>query len=194
MYARVTTFHGIPDRFEQGVRALGDAASELHTQQGFAEGVLLIDREASTGMAITIWENEGVMNDSSAFAQTIFARAKDALSGQPERQTYEVLEHRHGQGKKYARASSGNVSSEMLDSGNATAASIIEAASKQPGFTGFLLLGDRSRGRLLGISFWDSEAHMTASEHGYYSHEMEKSRDNWQDGWTKNIYEVAAEV
>lgn len=74
--------------------------------------------------------------------------------------------------------------------------SIIDAASRQPGYCGFLVLGNRETREVLGMSFWDSAAHLELSEsgHGYYQQEMERSRDQWAGGWQRDIYDVAVEL
>ena len=42
--------------------------------------------------------------------------------------------------------------------------SVLPALREQDGWKGFTVLADRSSGRMLGISFWESEEAMTASE------------------------------
>lgn len=53
--------------------------------------------------------------------------------------------------------------------------SFVPAAREQGGYRGFLLLTDRSRHQLVGISFWDTDAHMhdTGSVGGYYRQQMD---------------------
>jgi heme-degrading monooxygenase HmoA len=44
--------------------------------------------------------------------------------------------------------------------------SVIPWGRQTKGFSGFLALADRSTGKTIGISFWDSEDSMRASEEG----------------------------
>lgn len=51
----------------------------------------------------------------------------------------------------------------------------LPAAREQGGYRGFLLLVDRSRQQLVGISFWENEADLQASggAGGYYRQRMD---------------------
>ncbi len=41
---------------------------------------------------------------------------------------------------------------------------VLPLMQQQDGFTGFIALGDRQSGKLIGVSFWESEQAMEASE------------------------------
>jgi len=45
---------------------------------------------------------------------------------------------------------------------------VVPAAQKEPGFRGMLVLNDRKAGKIVGITMWESEADMVASETGEY--------------------------
>ncbi len=51
---------------------------------------------------------------------------------------------------------------------------VLPTLKDQDGFKGFTVLADRSSGRLIGISFWESEADVQASGggSGYYRQRM----------------------
>ena len=52
---------------------------------------------------------------------------------------------------------------------------VVPAAKEQQGFKGGLLLTDRSTGRAIAISLWDTEEALVASESsGYYQAQIDK--------------------
>jgi heme-degrading monooxygenase HmoA len=191
MHARVTTFGVKPDRADDGIGVFRDAEPQLRDQQGFVDAMLLLDQANSQAMTITIWENEQAIAASSDLARSLFAGAAETMTSPPAMQTCEVLEHRPGSNPRFARVSSGTATAEMMESMRSRQdTSIVDAASRQPGYAGFLVVLDPESRQIRGMSFWDSEEHLNASERAYYTEEMEKSRDNWEGGWTQTIYEV----
>ena len=197
MHARVFTFQTRPNRTDDVAALLRDAATQLRDLGGFHEGMLLIDRQSGKGMTITLWENEQAVNASTATARSILGRAAEMFDGQPTPKTYAVVEHRRGTGKRFARVSTGTQTTESAQQGAAPSGSnaLINAASQQPGYAGFLILNDPASRETMGMSFWDSEANMQASEGAYYTSQMDQSRTQWQGGqWTRTVYEVAAEI
>ncbi|MFL5805418.1 MAG: antibiotic biosynthesis monooxygenase family protein [Roseiflexaceae bacterium] len=52
---------------------------------------------------------------------------------------------------------------------------VLPAVRQQPGFKGGLALADYSTGKLIGITLWETEADMLASEaNGYYREQVGK--------------------
>ena len=197
MHARVFSFQTRPDRADEVARTLLEAAPQVRDLGGFREGVLLLDRQNGKGMTITLWEDEQAVNASLDAARGVLARAASLIEGQPTPHTYAVTEHRPGTGKRFARISTGTLTDEAAQqsAGAAGTTSIIDVASQQPGYAGFLVLTDPSSRQMMGMSFWDSEEHLQASESGYYTQQMNQSREQWQGGqWTREVYEVAAEI
>jgi quinol monooxygenase YgiN len=45
---------------------------------------------------------------------------------------------------------------------------IMPSAQRQPGFSTFLVMGDREEGKVVGISLWETELDMLASESAEY--------------------------
>ncbi len=70
---------------------------------------------------------------------------------------------------------------------------LLPAARQQPGFRGFLLLVDRAANRSLGITLWESEADLQASEgaDGYYGAQMAKLGEFLAGSPERAVYEVA---
>jgi heme-degrading monooxygenase HmoA len=60
--------------------------------------------------------------------------------------------------------------------------SVRAAISEQPGYKAFHTLADPSTGKLIGISFWETEEDLKASEtSGYYQEQMDKMADIMAD-------------
>jgi heme-degrading monooxygenase HmoA len=49
---------------------------------------------------------------------------------------------------------------------------VFPAAQRKPGFLGMLLMSDRQATKVIGITMWESEADMLASEEGEYLQEQ----------------------
>lgn len=49
---------------------------------------------------------------------------------------------------------------------------VVLAAERQPGFAGFVVMGRREEGKIVGVTFWNTEADMLASEEGEYLQEQ----------------------
>jgi len=192
MLARVTTFQGRLERADEGARIFQDGMPAIRGLTGFEDAVLLLDRDSGKVMTIALWEDEEALNSSTAAVADLFKQAADTVASEPERRIYEVVEHRPGDNRRYARVSTGSVKPEWFEQEGD--GSIIEAASRQPGYAGFLVLADRKHNQIIGMSFWDSQENLDASESGYYTDEMEKSREQFEGGqWERNVYEVAAQ-
>ncbi len=197
MFARVTMTQAHPEQLDDRIRFYQQGEADFRNQPGFFEAVLLVDRTSGRSMSISIWENEKALNRSIGMSRLISQRASGTFQGAPLRTNYEVLRHRPGRGKAAARVSTMRVKPDWFDRADIRRdTSIIDAASKQPGYSGFLVLGNRELNQVLGMSFWDSMEHLERSEggSGYYQQEMERTRDQWAGGWKRDVYEVTAEL
>lgn len=197
MLARVTTIQAHPERLYEGIRIYKDNTTVFRSQPGFTEALLLVNPANGRSLSITLWESEEMLNSSMGMSQHIAERMAAVLQSEPQRENYEVLRNRPGQDKVAARVSTIRVKPDWFDRADVQRdTSIIDAASRQLGYCGFLVLGNRSNHQVLGMSFWDSMAHLELSESGkgYYQQEMESSRDQWAGGWKRDIYDVAVEL
>lgn len=197
MLARVTTFQAHPERLYDGIRIYKDNTSVFRNQPGFTEALLLVNPADGHSLSITLWEDQDALDDSMGMSQQIAQRMAAVLRSEPQRENSEVLRNRPGQDKVAARVSTIRVKPDWFDRADVQRdTSIIDAASRQPGYCGFLVLGNRANDQVLGMSFWDSMAHLELSEsgRGYYQQEMESSRDQWAGGWKRDIYDVAVEL
>lgn len=70
---------------------------------------------------------------------------------------------------------------------------LLPAARQQEGFKGLLLLVDRAGNRSLGVTLWETEADLQASESasGYYQGQMAKLAEFIEGHPQRDAYEVA---
>lgn len=191
MLARVTTFQIKRDHADEGARVFQSGLPAIRDLDGFRDAVLLLDRNSGKAMTIALWQDQLTLRSAAIAAGKLFQKAAHTIDGEPERYIYEVLEHRPGRNRKFARVSTGKVQPSMFEVRDTT---IIDMASRQPGYAGFLVLGDRDSSILMGMSFWDSREHLEASEGAYYTSEMEKTRDQFEGGkWSRDVYDVAVQ-
>jgi len=72
---------------------------------------------------------------------------------------------------------------------------VLPAARQQPGFKGALGLADESTGKLIGITWWETEADMLASEtSGYYQEQVAQFRTVLVDLPLREAYVVVGFV
>ena len=73
--------------------------------------------------------------------------------------------------------------------------SVVPAAKQQKGFIGIYGLGDRSTGKSMTISLWETEADMKACEaSGYYQQQLAKFKDLLGAPPVREQYEVTVQA
>lgn len=92
MHARVTTISGSPEQAEQGIASFRDNTVPTIKEVGGNGGILLIDRESGTALAITLWPDEAAMRASEERANELRRAASEELGAveQPSVGRYEV--------------------------------------------------------------------------------------------------------
>ena len=94
----------------------------------------------------------------------------------------------------YARMTVAQVQPERFDEAvTAVQDAFVPAAREQPGYRGFLLLTERDQQRLVGISFWETEAELQSSggASGYYQQRIAEFADLVTAPPTITVHEVA---
>ena len=72
--------------------------------------------------------------------------------------------------------------------------SVVPAAKQQKGFIGIYGMGDRSTGKSMTISLWETEADMKACEaSGYYQQQLAKFKDLLGAPPVREQYEVTVQ-
>lgn len=73
--------------------------------------------------------------------------------------------------------------------------SVTPAAQQQQGFQGVLLLTDRTTGKGLSVTLWDTEAAMMAGESsGYFQQQLAKFKDIFGAPPVREQYEVSVQA
>ena len=92
MHARVTTISGSPEQADQGIASFRDNTVPTIQEMGGNGGILLIDRESGTALAITLWSDEAAMRASEERANELRRAASEELGAaeQPTVGRYEV--------------------------------------------------------------------------------------------------------
>lgn len=96
----------------------------------------------------------------------------------------------------HARVTTVQIRPGMLDEAIAVYQdSVAPAAQQQPGCRGIYLLTDRDSGKGISITFWDSEADMTAGESsGYYQEQLGKFKDIFAGPPQREAFRVSVQA
>jgi heme-degrading monooxygenase HmoA len=73
--------------------------------------------------------------------------------------------------------------------------SVVPAAKREKGFKGMTLVTDRATGKGISLSYWETEADMSAGEaSGYYQQQIAKFAPMLVAQPTRETYEVSVQV
>src|SRR4051794_41794445 len=82
VYARSTTFQGMPGNIDAGIMFIkGEAGPMLDTIEGCRGLSMLVDRETGRCIATSSWENDAAMRASDDQLRPIRDRGRDILGG-----------------------------------------------------------------------------------------------------------------
>jgi heme-degrading monooxygenase HmoA len=82
MFARVVRYQIPEARFGEVVPAFRDAVEQLREVEGHKGGYLLIDRDNSTVLTVTLWDNQAAMEASEVTASRLRSEAINAVDGE----------------------------------------------------------------------------------------------------------------
>jgi len=82
MFARVVRYQIPEARFGEVVPAFRDAVERLQDVEGHKGGYLLIDRDNSTALTVTLWDNQAAMEASEVTASRLRSEAINAIEGE----------------------------------------------------------------------------------------------------------------
>ncbi len=94
MYARVTTFELNPGKIEEALAVAHNDIVPVMKQQPGSKGVLiLVDREASKAISVSLWETEDDLKagESSGYYQEQSSKLAPFVMAAPNRETYEAM-------------------------------------------------------------------------------------------------------
>ncbi len=81
MVARVSIYDIPDDRADDAVDAFREALGTIAASRGLAEGLFLVSRDGSRGVAMTVWEDEGAMSASRVAASRLRGEAIRSVEG-----------------------------------------------------------------------------------------------------------------
>src|SRR5919202_6360637 len=167
MYARVVQSQLKAEALARGVQVVQEQVlPDLRRDPGFQGTQLLIERPTGRVVAITRYASEEAAREAQeqGFRRRV-GLLEGLLAGQPSAGIYEVLIHDERGQAQYARASQGRVQPDALED-TSLGQQMAEAAQRQPGYAGFLLLADRANQDVLGLSYWESLEALEGTEGG----------------------------
>jgi heme-degrading monooxygenase HmoA len=82
MQARVARYEVAPERCDEAVEALLEAARDIAAMDGFESGYVFVDSETGETMTLTFWENQAAAEASATRAATARRRAVSTVDGE----------------------------------------------------------------------------------------------------------------
>jgi heme-degrading monooxygenase HmoA len=82
LFARVARYRFPEDRHDEAVEAFRQAAQALRELEGNNGGYLLVDRDNSTALTLTFWENRVAMEASEVRASRLRSEAINTVDGE----------------------------------------------------------------------------------------------------------------
>lgn len=166
MYARVAGFEGrdasLTDELIQRVRDVGPAS--VPEAKGFLG---LFDRERGTSLGITFFDSEEAIRTSEQAFEDMAQHFPPEMRGRRTSvDSYEVtIVEGDAERAEAARVSTFEGSPDRIDdSVGKIRAETLPKIRELEGNVGLIALADRTRGRVLGISLWESEDALRRSE------------------------------
>jgi quinol monooxygenase YgiN len=162
VYARSTTFHGMPDNIDAGITFIKtEAVPMLDEIEGCRGLSMLVDRETGHCIATSSWESEAAMHASDEHLRPIRDRGRDLLGGSMQVDEWEIaVMHRthHGECCRVSWLQGD------LDAMTETVrVGILPELEQTPGFCSASLLVNRSTGVCCATTAWESREAMEAS-------------------------------
>jgi heme-degrading monooxygenase HmoA len=82
MFARVARYKIPEDSLDDAVEGFKEAVEQLRGIQGNTGGYLLVDRDNSTALTVTFWENRASLESSEVQASRLRSQAVGHLGGE----------------------------------------------------------------------------------------------------------------
>jgi len=162
VYARSTTFQGMPGNIDAGIMFVTNEAGPMLEQIEGCRGLsMLVDRETGQCIATSSWENQAAMNASDDQLRPIRDRGRDILGGSMQVDEWEIaLMHRthHGECCRVSWLQGDlDAMTETFRMG------ILPELEQTPGFCSASLLVNGSAGLGCASTAWETRAAMEAA-------------------------------
>ena len=82
MFARVARYKFPPDTLDEAVESFRGSTEDLRQLEGNAGGYLLVDRDNSTALTLTFWEDRRALEASEVRASRLRSEAVGPLGGE----------------------------------------------------------------------------------------------------------------
>jgi quinol monooxygenase YgiN len=162
MFARSTTFHGRPEKINEGIRFVTDEVGPMLDKIDGCRGLsLLVDRATGECIATSSWSDEASMTGSDDALRPMRDRGRDILGGSMQVDSWEIaVMHRSHHGA-CCRVSwlEGDLDA-MIESFRFA---ILPELEETAGFCSASLLVNRSTGLGCATTAWETRAAMEAS-------------------------------
>lgn len=186
MYARSTTFHGIPDNIDAGIMFVTDeVAPVLDRMEGCRGLSMLVDHETGECIVTSSWDTEEAMRTSDEQIRPIRDRGQDILGGASQVDEWEIAVMHRTHHAECCRVSwlQGD-----LDSMTETfRVGLLPELEQMPGFCSASLLVNRSTGLGCATTAWESRSAMEASRAS--ADEMRRRAASDASGQILNVHE-----
>jgi len=167
MYARVASFENSDtSRFDELIATVTERADAGQDLPDAKRVIMLADRATGRMLGITFFESEEAIRQAEPVFERMGREIPEELRGKRTSVAiYEAAIEDVADGARAARVSSLEGATDSIDEGiRFIQQQIVPAASDITGWRGVIALADRTNGRTLTITFWDSADSLAASE------------------------------
>jgi heme-degrading monooxygenase HmoA len=170
MFVRAVWADVEPDKVDELASIVGQAAATLSQQAGYQGTALLADRQTGAGSLVTYWETLADMqgSDRAAAQARVDAQARIPSLRIRDIERFEmVVQERTGppQANVLIRVSDAHVPPDKIDDMvRFVREQAVPVLKAQPGFRAALTSVNRTTGRAISASVWDTAANLEASE------------------------------
>ncbi len=172
MYAGVNYVQIQPGKMDEVISMHRDSVvPAAQQQQGNRGGFLLTDRNTNKAIVLGLWETEADIptDEAGGWYQEQVSKIAQLIAGPVVRELCEVSVQvaatSEGGGATHARVNYRQIQPGKMDEViSRYRDSVVPTVSQRQGSKGGLVLADRSTGKLIAISLWETEADMRAAE------------------------------
>lgn len=200
MLAAIRSSINWPEKMDDAVRLYNRWATQAERQEvGFDGLIALGDRDTGQGIAIALYDSAESLELSGQIAEEVLTATASLFAVPPIREIYDVIIHalpkrsgRLDDDLEYARVTTIRVRPETIDQVFETVRTTVLAnAQRQRGHRGFLGIGNRTTGKTMHFTFWESESALYASEtSGNYQNQVARIAHYLTEPPTREIYDV----
>jgi heme-degrading monooxygenase HmoA len=190
VYARSTTFQGMPGNIDAGIAFIkSEAGPRLDKVEGCRGLSMLVDRDTGHCIATRSWDHETAMRASDDQLRPIRDRGRDILGGSMQVDEWEIAVMHRTQLGEFCRVSwlQGDVDA-MTET---LRVAILPELEQTPGFCSASLLVNRSTGLCCATTAWETREAMEASRASADDMRNRTARDTGGEIVEVHEYELA---